>query len=38
VILTEVAEIEAWLSTPWSEAMALQRPLQDSLLRLAEEL
>jgi putative SOS response-associated peptidase YedK len=38
VILTEMAEIEAWLSNPWSEAKALQRPLQDSLLRLVEEL
>jgi putative SOS response-associated peptidase YedK len=37
VILTEMAEIEAWLSISWSEAKALQRPLQDSLISLIEE-
>jgi putative SOS response-associated peptidase YedK len=37
VILTEVADMEAWLSTPWSEAKELQRPLQDSLISLIEE-
>lgn len=33
VILTEPADWETWLTTPWSEAMALQRPLADGVLR-----
>jgi putative SOS response-associated peptidase YedK len=33
-ILTEPAEWETWLSAPWSEAKALQRPLPDGVLRI----
>ena len=33
-ILTEPAEWETWLSAPWSEAKALQRPLPDGALRI----
>ncbi len=32
VILRESADIETWLSAPWSEAKALQRPLPDDQL------
>lgn len=32
VILTEVAQIEAWLTAPWSEVCELQRPLADGAL------
>ncbi len=32
VILTEPDEIETWLTAPWSEAKALQRPLPDEML------
>jgi putative SOS response-associated peptidase YedK len=34
VILTEPEEIETWLTAPWSEACALQRPLPDGALRI----
>lgn len=34
VILTEPAEVETWLSAPWTEAAALQRPLPDGALRV----
>lgn len=34
VILTEPDEWEVWLSAPWAEAKALQRPLADDLLEL----
>ena len=34
VILTERTEWETWLSAPWSEAKALQRPLPDGSLRI----
>jgi putative SOS response-associated peptidase YedK len=36
VILTTRDQIETWLSAPWPDAMALQRPLPDDLLRLVE--
>ena len=32
VILTEPDEIETWLTAPWDEAKALQRPLSDKKL------
>lgn len=34
VILTEPDEIETWLSAPWEEAKALQRPLPDGTLNI----
>lgn len=34
VLLTEPEEIEAWLTAPWEEARALQRPLPDHLLTI----
>lgn len=34
VVLTSPAEVETWLTAPWSEAKALQRPVADDLLRL----
>jgi putative SOS response-associated peptidase YedK len=36
VILATRDEIETWLTAPWQEAMALQRPLCDDLMRLVD--
>ncbi|PZO74562.1 MAG: DUF159 family protein [Mesorhizobium amorphae] len=36
VILTEPDEIDTWLSAPWEEARALQRPLPDDMLQIVE--
>ena len=37
VILTDPAEWLAWLTTPWADARALQRPLPDGELKLIEQ-
>jgi putative SOS response-associated peptidase YedK len=34
VILTKPDEMEEWMTAPWSEAKALQRPLPDDALRI----
>lgn len=36
VILTTQEEIETWLTAPWGEAKALQRPLADGLLSIVD--
>lgn len=38
VILTTKAEIELWMSAPWEEARALQRPLANGSLRTVERM
>jgi len=35
-ILTTQAEVEMWLSAPWLDAKALQRPLPDNMLQIVE--
>jgi putative SOS response-associated peptidase YedK len=34
VILTKPDELEAWMTAPWSDAKALQRPLPDGALKI----
>ena len=34
VILTTPGEVETWLTAPMDEALALQRPLPDAMLRI----
>tara|TARA_R100000365_G_C2746918_1_gene76424 strand:+ start:133 stop:873 length:741 start_codon:yes stop_codon:yes gene_type:complete len=34
VILTTTEEVETWLTAPWEEAKALQRPLSDGVLQI----
>jgi putative SOS response-associated peptidase YedK len=36
VVLTEPAEMRAWLTADWAEAKALQRPLADGVLRVVD--
>jgi putative SOS response-associated peptidase YedK len=34
VVLTTTEQVDAWLTVPWNEAAALQRPLPDGALRI----
>jgi len=34
LILRTAAEMDAWMTAPWAEAAALQRPLPDGALRV----
>jgi hypothetical protein len=36
VILTTAEQIDAWMTVPWNEAAALQRPLPDGALGIVE--
>jgi putative SOS response-associated peptidase YedK len=34
VILRTAADMDAWMTAPWADAAALQRPLPDGTLRV----